>query len=297
MVQKRKNMTVGELLKTLSNLDTVEQQIRRHSVGLVRIPLASEGGMPDILGSGTFVEINGKYGILTASHLIPDLLEQASEFGLCILPTEHRFTVKSSSVDILEVAKPTEVSQRPDLAYILLLGPELESLLTAKSFWNLTHWQESHALEPIDTEHTLWGVSGFPAENTVVQEGSGQFSIVKCFQNLCGYSGIEYEYSHGGFDYLEVSALYLPGSGLPLSFKGMSGGGLWQMTIAEGENGAPRATDPVLWGVACWETNPRDPKEGRWAHTQATEEKWIVCHGPRGIYQKLLEMVERKYSR
>lgn len=294
--KKVKNITVGELLQKLSNMATVESRIATCSVGLVKIPGGAAPGEPDLIGSGTLARIGDKYGILTAQHVLPHLMKESTEFGVSILPYAHRYTISVSDVHVVELPKLTKQADRPDIAFMFLTGSKLGAIQAKKSFWSIPHWRDRMLLNPVDKYNSLWLISGCPGEFTKTEKSYGQFKTVKSFCNMLGCSGVEREYFDQEFDYLEVSVLYQEGCGLPETFGGVSGGGLWQIPITESENGMPQGGEPLLSGVACWETNIKETRERSGSDVQAKRERWILCHGPHSVYQKLCELVEQEYS-
>jgi hypothetical protein len=86
------------------------------------------------------------------------------------------------------------------------------------------------------------------------------------------------EETRDGYDYLTTHAkTTLPN--VPASFKGVSGGGLWEIGLT-----MKKATGEISWerehhfrGVAFWE-EPKPPHEVA-----------LRCHGPRSIFEKAWE--------
>lgn len=85
----------------------------------------------------------------------------------------------------------------------------------------------------------------------------------------------------GDFNYCDAEVDYGEGRLLPESFGGVSGGGLWVVPLAEGDEGALEAGRPMLYGIAFYQTS----KEG-------TLRK-IRCHGPSGIFGRVREEMGR----
>jgi len=77
-----------------------------------------------------------------------------------------------------------------------------------------------------------------------------------------------------GYDYVEPRArLDLPG--VPSTFRGVSGGGLWQVGLSMTKSGTVYFDGRRYFrGVAFWES---EPSNGR---------RVIRCHGPRSIFER-----------
>ena len=81
----------------------------------------------------------------------------------------------------------------------------------------------------------------------------------------------------GGHDYFAFPVEYEQGSSmLPKSFKGMSGGGLWQVPLTRDPRGQITHEAPLLSGVVFYEEQ-----------TQASFN--IKCHGRQSVYQVAYE--------
>ena len=68
---------------------------------------------------------------------------------------------------------------------------------------------------------------------------------------------------------------------LPASYKGTSGGSLWDLVVRQSDGGEWSLLQKRLIGVAYYE-----------GHGEA---RHIMCHGPSGIYQQLFEQVRKKW--
>jgi hypothetical protein len=111
----------------------------------------------------------------------------------------------------------------------------------------------------------------------------GQFSAVCTYldrktieANVVGrafFSGIHKTHQRNGYDYLDAGAkLELPG--VPSSFGGLSGAGLWQVSLSMTRSGKISWDEKLHFrGVAFWQS---PVNEGR---------RVIRCHGPRSIYE------------
>ena len=81
----------------------------------------------------------------------------------------------------------------------------------------------------------------------------------------------------GGHDYFAFPVEYEQGSSmLPKSFRGMSGGGLWQVPLTRDPRGEITHEAPLLSGVVFYEEQ-----------TQASFN--IKCHGRQSVYRVAYE--------
>ena len=83
----------------------------------------------------------------------------------------------------------------------------------------------------------------------------------------------------GGFDYIDA-VVPLDAAGLPSTFGGVSGGGLWQIRLARDGDKWSWIT-PLLQGCAFYETPPSDGKRA------------LRCHGPKSVYHEGIDAVRR----
>lgn len=284
MAENMKKVTIKEMFERLSNKDAVKQQIADCSVGLVGIRVKGKRHQAYIVGSGTFVEISGKYGILTAEHVADGLLDGPSEFGLSIRHYQHRFTISRDDVVVIRAPSPNKEARRPDLAFMLIPAKALEIIHANKSFWSTTNWKHRVLGESLPVDVGFWILSGHPAAYSKTEGPSAHHVAVKDFPNKLCISGIEREYSEKEFDYFEASVDHELGGGIPKRLGGMSGGGLWQVPVSELENGQTKAAGPILLGVAFWQTGLERNRSR------------LICHGRHSIYKLLYDLVQREYS-
>lgn len=69
--------------------------------------------------------------------------------------------------------------------------------------------------------------------------------------------------------------LYEEKSELPISFGGISGGGVWQVPLLKTKEGEIQAKEPIFSGVAFYQTAIVDKK------------RTIRCHGRRSVYESV----------
>ena len=90
-----------------------------------------------LIGSGTFAEINGRHGILTATHVVGliDLSPNSEEnIRLCIAEFAHDFQIPLRHLDHHSLADLQCEEFGPDLSFVELLGrPDVGAIAARKS--------------------------------------------------------------------------------------------------------------------------------------------------------------------
>lgn len=278
-------MSIKDMFEKLSNKDVVKESITNCSVALVGITVDGNRHRASFAASGTFVEIASKKGILTASHVVKEILAESQQFALSIQQRTHHFAIRREEVHVIEVPKPDKHTRGPDLAFMLLLPQDkLDTIQTHKYFLNLDKRRKQVLSEPLPTEVGFWIVSGHPAAYSTSEALPAEHIDVKHFPNNLGIGGVEREYTEKGFDYIETGVDHSSGGGVPEDLGGVSGGGLWQVPISGLKDGQTKADDPILLGVAFWQTGVNRGKSK------------VICHGRRSVYGVLYDLVAQKYS-
>ena len=279
----KKEITNRELRDKLTNIDYIERQIHDYSVALGRYIVNGKRYHAELVGSGTLVQIAGKYGILTAQHVIRELLKSET-FLISVTSYRHRCEVERNNIDVIELPKPSKRAEIPDLAFVLICGNELTTIQAKKPFWNMSYWKGKIESDHVFSVNSVWIISGNPGVYTETEGPSSRALEAKCFLNELGYTCIKREFTEGEFDYLEAEISYKPETKIPKDFGGFSGGGLWQIPISESQDGSLQASNPILSGVAFSQTKIIENKRG------------IICHGRNSIYKVLHNIVEQTYS-
>ena len=229
-----------------------------------------------LAGSGTLVTAAGRYGILTADHVL-EVLPSNGEFGLVLpnsgtLPRLHRYRLEASNTQKLRVAKASHDRNGPDLGLLILGNPDVSKLSVSKVFYNLGTRRDKMLSDPPPIELGGWFLVGMAAEWTSELPLERGFTRVKEFRGLCGAGVVATERKTNTYDYLHYEAKYNAAYEGPQSFQGFSGGGLWQIRMKE-QDGKPIITETLLSGVAFYESE------------MVGDIRTIYCHGRRSIYE------------
>jgi hypothetical protein len=227
-------------------------QISNYAVGLV---MRKDGAGSEVLGSGVLVSIDGRRGILTAGH-VAEKYDRLTEIGLVRFLAGSRQRLMLSLADVHTViiqSSDTWSADDYDLAFTLL-RPEVADTVAARSvFLNVEkNRAKIEGANPNDGKHfdAMLGLIGEFSE-TPFAEGLEIISPMRAVL----HSGRAYTLENGllAFDPMEYNM-----EKLPVSFGGMSGGGVWRIHYVETESG-PKIVDKALWGVASWQY-PDSPK-------------------------------------
>jgi hypothetical protein len=243
-------------------------------LSVVQRPHNSEPRMT-FIGSGTLVEIHGGFHILTAAHVWNEAKE---EDELCLALTSY----PSGFVIPIKAIAPREIWTRdtpewgPDLALLDLPRPFVSTIAAYKSFLNLALHRSTLDAHPPAIEKGLWAVTGMVGEFSDVQRRVGaDFGVIEGTAQVRAFLSPACDtHSRDGYDYIDPKAnLNLPG--VPASFGGVSGGGLWQVGLSMGKSGEIQFDGRRYFrGIAFWES---DPLDGR---------RVVRCHGPLSLFEK-----------
>ena len=166
----------------------------------------------------------------------------------------------------------------PDIAFLGLAAPFVSTIEARKSFLNLIQQKESLASCPPAIENGLWAVTGMVGEFSEARPHPETGTIEGHAHGEALFSFVQQSHERDGYDYFDVGAnLELPG--VPSSFGGVSGGGLWDVHLSMAKSGT------ISWdgkryfrGVAFWETE----KSG--------SQRIIRCHGSKSVFEKAWEL-------
>jgi hypothetical protein len=142
MSGKELEISLSEIPSSLYELTT--NVIHSYSTGLIKITRQDQQQeYATLIGSGTFVSIQGVYGILTAHH-VSELLERGCSLGLILVPGKHRLTIDYQFLQTVEIARGAVESEGPDLSFILLPVSKASAIKPYKHFYNLTNITAQH---------------------------------------------------------------------------------------------------------------------------------------------------------
>lgn len=261
-------------------IEEISEDILNFLIGFVRLRDTATGQDAELAGSGTLIQLDDTYGILTAHHVM-ECLPRTGEIGLVPATSfdtkVSRPTIKGEVVRWVEIARGHLDSEGPDLGLLILPLADVGWLKALKSFYNLSFRREKLLSDPPNCNEGIWFLCGFAGELTSEKSPEAGFARVKGFRGMCGAGRVERQYRTGDFDYFDFEARYGGISEPPGSFGGFSGGGLWQVPLVRGTNGKLQAKERILSGVAFYQAD------------RIGDRRVIKCHGHRSVYDRVVD--------
>lgn len=248
-------------------LQSTMERVALYSTVLVR---QTGNGDWEQNGCGTFVRHGGQFGILTAGHVVRRH-QGTDAIGLCTDTGDHLFKLDCSVVGLFEEYESPEAF--PDLGF-MRIPPGIARGIEAgrKLFYNSERNREGILRAAEDLHCGAWVLWGAPGEQTTFEVSARENGVVQCFSCLAGFTDCERLPDIGPWDTHQTSVKYQDcGDGVPRSMAGFSGGGLWCVCLRQNLAGEFEASDFLLEGVACLQSD------------LIGEQRTVTCHGPRGV--------------
>lgn len=117
-------------------LEKTAEWVASFSVGFVKL-FGSSDQDAEVAGSGTLIQVDGEFAILTADHVLSNL-PTSGELGLVLprsgKPQIDRHTLKADHLQYVRIGQASGTSSGPDLGYVLLPEKEARRLEVNKAF-------------------------------------------------------------------------------------------------------------------------------------------------------------------
>ena len=242
-----------------------------------------------LLGSGTLVSRGGRFGILTAWHVFdacdvkknPELREpfrSAPGAPMTIgyaTDIPHNTIVPFQHLSLTGADNWQSEEWGPDVLFVALPeSSELHSMRARKSFFPLDGDPPAQIATALKSDPSAWCLVGHPdTEKHDVPKSHGFDRVIALPAKVC-FGCPQTSHDRDGWDYLDVP-ITRDSPDIPVSFGGVSGGGLWRTPLALDGEEVVGVRDPVLCGVAFYEQGRGGPS------------RFIRCHGPKSVYEKL----------
>jgi hypothetical protein len=267
-------------------LEGVCQEICNFTIGLVKLHGSDPVQGAGLGGSGTLVQIDQQYGILTASHVL-DYLNDSVAIGLILAnatkPSLHAVKVRCETMRWLRIEPADDKNQGPDLAILTLASVDVGTVGAVKSFYNLPK-REWLLDRPPALNEGIWFLAGFVDEYTSERQPDRGYSRIIGFRGACGRGWVDKQYRIGNFDYLDFEVTYGGVNDPPQSFGGTSGGGLWQVPLVRTPGGDLKPQGLLLSGVAFYQSPIIENR------------RVIRCHGRDGVYAHVIQRVKKELT-
>jgi hypothetical protein len=251
----------------------------RSTVGFVHI----RGESPASLGSGTLIRFGNIVGILTCAHVLDALLAE-NEIGILCFPVRatqiQTLRVLMATTDSIAIGSSPWSEIGPDLAFLRLPASIVGDINRVATIANGDlHRQNIVAGEPAATRKTsaLAGVVDEMTKPAIVTQIAAGIVATTSFEGLINIGNVLVDDEKA--DRFRFQPIASEGVALPTSYKGTSGGGLWQFFLGMDDFSVVQAR---LVGVAYWEKPVGD-------------ELHVVGHGQVSIYDTLFNAIHRKW--
>lgn len=263
------------------NLDPITRQITPYTVSFLA-PGKDRDGRDALLdsGSGVFISIAGITGILTAAHVIREILKHPE---CCLLLIDEKqgpapdMRFKVAPEETLQIGSSDDRSGS-DLGFVRL-PQELEGWIFSKALiYNFdTRLSKATDVGPDLTNEVITGVI---AERTFNKD----FSVDKRRDvhslTLAYGSSFDYRATDHNNDLFNFVLQHNENVPTPKSYGGLSGGAVW---LAADE---PGVNNLFLKGIVFYED---------WS--DELQCNYVICNGPFSIYRTLANAVETKFGR
>lgn len=266
-------------------LDDILHYIKDYSTPLLLNTKRSNGEEHvRLIGSGTLVSILNIFGILTAAHVVDILIKEKSlarpySLGLIIKDYPHNYSIPSKYLELINIERGQIEANGPDLGFIMLPNSEVGTIKATKNFHNLDKNRERILTTPPKFNAGPWAICGIPDEKTIDNIFKQESILQKRFFMFCGVGSIFKTYTVDEYDYYDIRVKHDISPIIPHSFGGVSGGGLWQIPLAESREGEIEPKEYILSGVVFYETG--------WEGLYQS----VRCHGRNSIYDVVYSFI------
>lgn len=214
-----------------------------------------------LVGSGTLVVFGNSHYLLTAAHVWHSRLQKYDATGLTLKEdVDHCFPIPNGAIKVHELAETKLDEWGPDIVFLGIPDSHVGTIGAHRLFYSLDK-------EPKRKEKGYLGVRILNGTPGVLAKGVGKIQVVE-MQSM--YVAIDPNfYDHDKFDLIDFEM----DTTLPQvikDFRGVSGGGLWDVQIFPIGGGKFDSTE-TLQGVAFYQL-------GLKGNVQT-----VRCHGPKTI--------------
>ena len=244
--------------------DLRQKIVRNLGSSTVALFAVFDRGGVDILqlaGTGTLAVVGDSYGILTAAHVWKDVLKSAVKMGITLTEgRDHQHLVDIKAI-VPAVLKPGTCGgeRGPDLAFLRISSALVGGIKAFQVFEYLKAPPKPLNVGSLE----CWVAMGTPEE-------LGSYTQQHAAVQIRGEFVDPRYYSHGDYDYYDVE-VDTTQPGMPKSFGGFSGGGLWRVLVYSSPDSGKVDWAQRLKGVMFWQA------------PLVNGHRIIRCHGPESI--------------
>ena len=211
-------------------IESVLYEISAYTVAFVRVKDMGGRRFCTLLGSGVLVAAAGTKAILTAHHVI-QVLPKTGRLCVMLEKTSEPHTLNTKGLAFLSIARGTNDADGPDLGAVVLAPHLAGSIAAKKVFFNLDRKRDEMLSDSPDVRDGVWFAQGFLEERMVATEDPDGGTTTN-FYNFSGVGGPDGPVERGGYDYYEYPVTHESRLEAPVSWGGMSGGGVWRIPLA-----------------------------------------------------------------
>lgn len=243
--------------------EEVVRTVGVHTVVLLTISDSREGEVLDLGGTGTLVSIARFHYILTAAHVWEERLKSARDVGITLKEDiDHCCRIRAASFVVSCMLRPDNWNEwGPDLVFLKLPENLVGGIEAFRSFYRLDMERAGVKLDGIEARILM----GAPRATGKFTRTHADLSINGFFADVSAQA-----YNKGEFDYIDLREdVALPG--VPQTFGGVSGGGLWRVQIYQSPDTGKIDWSWLLEGTAFHQSDLID------------NHRIIRCHGRKSI--------------
>jgi hypothetical protein len=270
---------IEEIIQTLQDpasglQERIVRDIGLHTVGLLRVSQTKEGERLDLCGTGTLVSFAEDRYILTAAHVWEKLLKTNPPTSVGVTLREnidHKSLIDRAAIVAIGPPKPAKWNEwGPDLVFLRVPPEHVGAIEVHRVFLNLMRKRTAGVNVMCIDLSVLMGTPYELADCTDIHADlqiNGMFSApeVGPFSPIQAPPSVQRD-----FDYIDLDMqLALPG--VPQTFGGVSGGGLWRVFVYSSPLTGEIEWIKYLEGTAFYEM------------PIVNQHRVIRCHGPQSI--------------
>jgi len=227
-----------------------------YSVAILRL---LNGNPPrcQLLGSGTVIQRNGKFGILTADHCLHECMPEAQlgrrrgEVFIFVLKRGGVVRINGAELSERRLAVPSSKAFGPDLTFIEIPKARQSAFNAACSYWPMSR-SVLRSIKIFGATNTALVAAGFVDANQDIKAGKEGIHHDGLFQGF--FANRRVIKRRGKWDYIGIRCNYRKAADLPVTFQGLSGGGIWAVRLKNSVLGGIEILDFCLVGVVFYET-------------------------------------------
>jgi hypothetical protein len=242
--------------------ERIGRNVGNFSVALFGVDGSADYRNVNLVGSGTLVVLGKSHYVLTAAHVWHSGLKKYESTGLTLREdVDHCFPILNAAIGAHELAETKLDDWGPDIVFLRIPEMFVGSIEAYRLFYNLDK-------EPKRVERGYLGARILNGTPGVLAKGVGKIQVVE-IQGM--YVTIDANfYDHNKFDLIDFEM----DTTLPQvikDFRGVSGGGVWDVQIfPTGDKNKFDSTETLV-GVAFYQLGLKNNIQT------------VRCHGPKTI--------------